>query len=127
MENFRDFEIGPDPFGRTWRAQFKYLQTGISIRHSDSVDVCFILTSGEEQMIRTVVMQHADLREYTKRTGREFSDTWCSRLAVCRLRSAVETAEDLEKDFLQVTPAEIAEYDAAVKNWEQNWVRGHAA
>ena len=49
MENFRDFQMGPDPFGRTWHALFKYLQTGISIRHSDSVDVCFVLESGEER------------------------------------------------------------------------------
>ena len=43
MQSFREFEAGPDPFGRKFQAQFKWLQTAISIRHSDTVDVKFIL------------------------------------------------------------------------------------
>ena len=77
MENFRDFNVGPDPFGRTWHALFKYLQTGISIRHSDSIDVCYILENGEERLQKIVVIQHADIRAYAQRTGRKISDTWC--------------------------------------------------
>jgi hypothetical protein len=127
MENFRDFQLGPDPFGRTWHVLFKYLQTGISIRHSDSVDVCFLLESGDEKLKRVIVLNHADLLAYTKRTGRQLTDTWCSRLAVCRLKYAVETAEDIDKDFLHVTPREIEEYDGQVKKWEEEWVKTHAA
>jgi hypothetical protein len=41
MQNFREFEAGPDPFGRMWSVQFKWLQTAISLRHSDSIDVKF--------------------------------------------------------------------------------------
>src|SRR5216683_3351897 len=122
MENFRDFQLGPDPFGRTWHVLFKYLQTGISIRHSDSVDVCFLLESGEEKLKRTVVLNHADLLAYIKRTGGQLTDTWCSRLAVCRLKYAVETAEAIDKDFLHVTPREIEQYDKEVKKWEDEWV-----
>jgi hypothetical protein len=29
MQNFREFEAGPDPFGRTWRVKFKWLLTAI--------------------------------------------------------------------------------------------------
>ena len=50
MKTFRDFEVGPDPFGRTWQVQFKWLQTAISLRHSDSVDVKFILKSDDTRM-----------------------------------------------------------------------------
>ena len=39
MLNFRQFEAGPDPFGRKFQVMFKWLQTAISIRCSDSVDV----------------------------------------------------------------------------------------
>jgi hypothetical protein len=127
MENFRDFTLGPDPFGRTWHVLFKYLQTAISIRHSDSVDVCFILTSGEEKMIRTVVLQHADLRAYSQSKGRRMDDAWCSRLAYCKLKAMVENAEDLDKEYLLVSAAEIAAYDQAVKHWEEDYVRRHAA
>ena len=127
MENFRDFQIGPDPFGRTWHVLFKYLQTGISIRHSDSVDVCFVLENGEEKMKRVVVLPHPDLLAYCKRASRELTDTWCSRLAVCKLKYAIETAEDIDKEFIAVTPREIAQYDAQVKQWEEAWLKTHAA
>jgi hypothetical protein len=127
MENFRDFQLGPDPFGRTWHVLFKYLQTGISIRHSDSVDVCFVLESGDEKLQRVIVLNHADVLAYTKRVGRELTDTWCSRIALCRLRFAVETAEDIDREYLHVTPHEIEKYDAEVKKWEQAYLKTHAA
>src|ERR1035437_7536041 len=99
MENFRDFQLGPDPFGRTWHALFKYLQTGISIRHSDSVDVCFVIESGsgeegEARAQKTVVLSHPGIREFSRRTGRVITDTWCSRMAACKLRHVIENGED---------------------------------
>ena len=127
MENFRDFEVGPDPFGQKWQAHFKYLQTGISIRHSNSVDVRFVLDSGSAQIQKTIVIQNADIRGYATRTGRKVSDAWCSRIAMCKLRYVIETAEDLEKDYLPVTAREIEEYDSAIKKWEDEWVSKHAA
>jgi hypothetical protein len=132
MENFRDFKAGPDPFGRLWHAQFKYLQTGISIRHSDSVDVRYVLDNGEvdngkAQVQKTIVIQNADIRAYAARTGRPVSDAWCSRIAMCKLRYAIESAEDLEKDHLQVTAHEIEEYDSKIKKWEDEWGGKHAA
>jgi len=127
MQNFRDLKLGPDPFGRTWHAQFKYLQTGISIRHSDSVDVCYILDNGDEQVQKTVVIQNADIRAYGARTGRPLSDAWCSRIALCKLRYVIETAEDLEKEYLPVTAQEIEEFDSKIKKWEDEWGKEHAA
>jgi hypothetical protein len=127
MENFRDFAVGPDPFGQTWHAHFKYLQTGISIRHSNSVDVCYILDGGSERIHKTVVIQNADIRAYETRTGRAVSDSWCSRIAMCKLRYIIETAEDLEKDYLPVTAREIEEYDSKIKKWEEGWGKKHAA
>ena len=43
--NYREFEAGPDPFGRKFQVLLKWLQTAISIRHSDTVDVKYILTA----------------------------------------------------------------------------------
>jgi len=127
MVNFRDFDAGPDPFGRTWHAQFKYLQTGISIRHSDSVDIRYVLDNGEEQLQKTIVIQNADIRAYAARTNRPVSDPWCSRLAVCKLRDSIATGEDLEKDYLPLTSREIEQYDSKIKKWEDDWVGKHAA
>src|SRR5690606_21714904 len=36
-DNLRSFQAGPDPFGRMWNVEFRWLQTGISIRHADTV------------------------------------------------------------------------------------------
>jgi hypothetical protein len=132
MENFRDFLIGPDPFGQTWHVLFKYLQTGISIRHSDSVDVRFVLdntseANGTDRMQKTVVLPHADIRAYAQQTGRKISDAWCSRVARLKLQRVIENAEDIEKDYLLVTSGEIEEYDAAIRKWEDQWVKEHAA
>jgi hypothetical protein len=127
MDNFREFDAGPDPFGRTFHVWFKYLQTAISIRHSDSLDVCFILESGEEKIEKTVVIPNADIRAYSKKTGRPVNDAWCSRIAMCKLCLAIETAEDFDKYYLPVTMREIEEFDGAIKKWEQEWGKKHAA
>lgn len=127
MENFREFSLGPDPFGRVWQVLFKYLQTGISIRHSDSVDVCFILTSDDEKMVRTAVIPHGEVRAYAQRTGRKVSDAWCARIAICKLRQMIENWEDTEKTYLTVTPKEIADFDGAIRRWEDEWLKSHAA
>ena len=127
MENFRDFRVGPDPFGRMAHVQFKYLQTGISIRHADSVDVCFIVELDGEKAQKIVVLNHPQIRDFAKRTGREISDTWCSRLAACKIRQVITNGEDLDKTYLAVTPHEVEEYDAAIRKWEAEWVRDHAA
>ena len=127
MENFREFQAGPDPFGRTWQVRFKYLQTAISIRHSDSVDVTFVMTSGEETLERTVVIQHKNLRDYAAKSGRPLGDPWCSRVAMLKLTHAIENAEGLDRTYLPVTPGELEALDGKVKAWEDAWVKGHAA
>ena len=43
MLNYRQFEAGPDPFGRKFQVYFKWLQTAISLRHSDTVDTKFLI------------------------------------------------------------------------------------
>ena len=112
MENFRQFEAGPDPFGRTWKVEFKWLQTAISLRHSDTVDVKFVLREGETRAQKTVAMPHIDLLQLSKKTGRTMTDAWCSRLAALHLKHMIETGEDIEKDLVTLSPAEMAEYDA---------------
>jgi hypothetical protein len=39
----------------------------------------------------------------------------------------IETAEDLDKEYLLVTVAEIAAYDEAIRKWEEDYLRRHAA
>ncbi len=112
MENFRQYEAGPDPFGRMWKVEFKWLQTAISLRHSDTVDVKFVLHDGEERAQKTIALPHLDLLHLSKKTGRTMTDAWCSRLAALHLKRIIETGEDMEKELITLSADELAEYDA---------------
>jgi hypothetical protein len=108
MENFRQFEAGPDPFGRTWKVEFKWLQTAISLRHSDTVDVKFVLWLEDERMEKTIAMPHADLLGLSEKAGHPMTDAWCSRLAAVHLKRIIESGEDMEKDLVTLSPADLA-------------------
>jgi hypothetical protein len=113
MLNFRQFEAGPDPFGRKYQVLFKWLQTAISIRHSDTVDVKFILVDengGETQ--KTIALPHADLLKVSKDTSRAMDDPWCARLAMKHLLHLITTGEDMEKDLVTVSLPELLRYAA---------------
>jgi hypothetical protein len=112
MQPFREFDAGPDPFGRTWHVQFKWLQTAISLRHSDSVDVKFILSSDGARIEKTVALQHPDLLELSKTTGRPLTDPWCSRLAARHLKHIIETGEDMEKALVTPPLQQLTQWDA---------------
>ena len=115
MENFRQFEAGPDPFGRTWKVEFKWLQTAISLRHSDTVDIKFVLRAEEERVEKTIALPHVDLLHLSKQTGRPMTDAWCSRLAALHLKHIVETGEDIEKDLVTLSAKELAAHDARLQ------------
>src|SRR5581483_3189062 len=99
MLNFRQFEAGPDPFGRKYQVLLKWLQTAISIRHADTVDVKFVIT-GEDggQTQKTIALPHASLQMVSKETGRAMDDPWCARIAALHLLHLIETGEDMEKN-----------------------------
>jgi hypothetical protein len=127
MDNFREFDAGPDPFGRTYHVMFKWLQTAISIRHANTVDVQFLVNDGSNVLKRTVAMHDAQLTAQSKKTGRLMDDAWCARLAALHLKNMIETAEDFDKDLVTLTPEQIAEYDEVIRNWETGEVRQRRA
>ena len=106
LDNFRRFQAGPDPFGRTWEVEFRWLQTGISIRHADTVDVKFIVWLAgpdgvkQEMQERIVAMPHPDLLELSRESGHALTDPWCTRLAARHLVYSYETGEDMEKALI---------------------------
>jgi hypothetical protein len=111
MLNFREFEAGPDPFGRKFQVFFKWLQTAISIRHADTVDVKFVLADENGgQTEKTIALPHADLQHVSRESGRPMDDPWCSRLAAMHLLHLVATGEDMEKNLVTVTPADLKRY-----------------
>jgi len=109
IKNFREFDAGPDPFGKTWHVEFVWLQTAIAIRHADAVDVKFFLSDGERKIEKVIALPHAALREIARRRGRRLSDPWCSRLAALHLWHMIESGEDMEKTLVTVPPERLEE------------------
>ena len=126
MLNFREFSAGPDPFGRTYQVLLKWMQTAISIRHSDTVDVKFILQSGGAQQEKTIALPHAGLVRLSGATGHELTDAWCSRMAAMHLQHLVETGEDLEKDLVTVSYPHLEVHAAALAREEKAAAGGAA-
>ena len=114
MENFRQFDA-TDPFGVTWHVLFKWLQTAISLRHSDTVDVKFVLRGEDTHLEKVVAMRHPDLLKLSTEEGRPMTDAWCSRLAALHLKHVVETGEDLEKELLEVPYEHLRQYALSLK------------
>ena len=122
--NFLEFEAGPDPFGRKFQVLLKWLQTAISIRHADTVDVRFVLVDEQGGRVeKTMALPLPDLLRLSGETGRRMDDPWCGRLATLHLRHLVETGEDMEKDLVTVGYEELAEYAREIARQENEVVR----
>ena len=120
MLNFREFEAGPDPFGRKFNVLFKWLQTAISIRHSDTVDAKFILIDENGGRVqKTIAMPHAELQQVSRATSRPMDDAWCSRIAAIHLLHLVATGEDMEKDLVTLSRGEIESGAAEIASQEK--------
>jgi len=92
--------------------QFRWLQTGISIRHANTVDVKFFVTpDGGETEEKVVSLPHEELLRIARERQRKLSDAYCMRIAAAHLRHMIETSEDMEKTLVTVTPEELARYD----------------
>jgi hypothetical protein len=111
MDNFRRFQTSPDPFGRVWDVEFRWLQTGISIRHADTVDVKFhIWTAGEPKQERVIALNHPDLLKLAAANGHPLTDPWCMKLAALHLKHMIETDDDMERTLVTVSFGELENY-----------------
>jgi len=116
LEYFRQFDAGPDPFGRKWKAHFRWLQTAISIRHADTVDVKFGVSVDDEPFEeRVVALPHATLLVLSKNSGHLLTDAWCLKLAALHLNHMIETGEDIEKTLVTVQADELGRYAEQLK------------
>ena len=115
-DNFRRFQAGPDPFGRTWEVEFRWLQNGISIRHSDTIDAKFIVWTnrdgidtqdGEEKQERIIALPHPLLLALSKRTGHAITDGWCIKLAALHLKATIASGDDMEKTIITVSAPDL--------------------
>jgi hypothetical protein len=108
QESFRKFDAGPDPFGRRWNVKFGWLQTAISIRHADAIDIKFFLScEGSPPQEKVISLPHLPLLHLARHLGREVTDSWCSRLAARHMARLIETFEDMDKTLVTVSPADL--------------------
>jgi hypothetical protein len=123
MRNFREFEAGPDPFGRKYQVLFKWLQTAISIRHADTVDVKFVLvdeSGGRAE--KTIALPHPNLLAVSRDIGRPVDDAWCARLAELHLQYLISTGDDMEKDLVTVSEPDLRRYAQEIGRMEASGV-----
>ena len=115
LSDYRQFSAGPDPFGRTWSVEFKWQMNGIAMRHSDTIDCKFRVSSGDESAEKLVALPHPVLLELSDRLGRPLTDPWVSRLAALHLRNMIETGEDMEKEIVVPTPEQLSLYASQIQ------------
>ena len=118
IENFRRFDVGPDPFGRSWQVQFEWQQNAITIRHSDSIDVKFELRQGEDVCEKVVALLHLDLLALSRKANRPVTDAWVLRLGALHIRHMIETDEDMDKTLVTASLGDLERYNAALEEWK---------
>jgi len=121
MLQFREFDAGPDPFGRKYHVLFKWLQTAISLRHADTIDVKFIILDEDGGRTEKVIaLHHADVLRLSREMGRPVEDPWCARLAELHLLHVIQTGEDMEKDLVTVPYSDLQKYAREIAQMEQS-------
>jgi hypothetical protein len=106
LENSRQFEV-KDPFGRAWNVEFRWLQNGISIRHADTVDLKYYITSEEEKREVVIALPHEELTRLAAVRGRAVTDAWCLHLASRRLEAMIAAWADMEQAIVTVGAREM--------------------
>jgi hypothetical protein len=107
IENFRRFQAGPDPFGRTWDVQFRWQQNGISIRHADTIDVKFHLSKDGVTEERVLALPHPDLLALCAEVHRPITDAFVLKLAALHVREMILTDKDLDKQLVTLTREDL--------------------
>src|SRR5258707_12620756 len=87
--NYRDFQAQSALTRQKYQCHFVYLQTAISLRHSDTVDVKFRVNG--QGMV--VALPHTAWVEYQNRTGQPLTDERATQVAADILREALERGD----------------------------------
>ena len=116
-DNPRSSEPAPDPLGRLWPVAFRWLHNSLSIRHADTVDVKFALsTPGEPEQEKVIALNHAHLLAAARKTGTALSDAWCMKLGGLHLRRMIESFEDMDKTLVDLSVEDLEGYAAQLRN-----------
>ena len=99
---YEDFTVTSPLDGSLHHCRFRNLMTGIAPRHSDSVDVWF-LVDGRSYAI---ALAHPAFALFQQRTGRKLTDTDSIQMAGLFLKRLIERGERLESPYIPVSVPE---------------------
>ena len=97
------FSTSSEVTGQTYQVEFRWLQTAISLRHSDTVDVKFLVNGAG----KVVALLHGPLEQACREAGLRLSDTLCAKVAARFLREALESGAATDQDLLTPPPERI--------------------
>jgi len=103
--SYRDFLVQSSLTQHSYRCQFVYLQTAISLRHADTVDVKFRVDGTGV----VVALPHTAWSQYQQRAGQALTDERAARVAAGLLQEALERGEAIELLDLNPSAEEVAQ------------------
>src|SRR5579871_1350174 len=101
--NCRDFKVQSSLTNQQYQCKFVYLQTAISLRHSDTVDAKFRV-NGEGVL---VAMPHTSWQAYWNKTGKHLTDERAICVAAGILKEALERGDAVELLDLNPSPDDV--------------------
>jgi hypothetical protein len=99
----QNFEVTSELTGEVFTVEFRWLQTAIALRRTDTVDVQF-LVNGRGKI---VALPHGALEQACREAGAPLTDPLCRRVAARRLETALRTGEEAEQDLIHVPPEQV--------------------
>ena len=102
---YEAFSVSTAAEGRAHECRFYTLTTGISPRHSDTVDVKF-LVNGKGMVI---ALAHPAFALYQQRMGCGLTDADAVQMAGLFLKNLLERGERVEDPFVQLTTEQTLE------------------
>lgn len=103
--SFQNFEVVSGLSGERYQVEYCWLQTAISLRHSDTVDVQF-LVNGKATVLG---LPHAALEEACRKAGAPLRDELCVRIAAAHLEEALRTGSAAESALWTLEPSCVLE------------------
>ena len=108
---YEDFTVTSPLDGSLHHGRFRNLMTGIAPRHSDSVDVWY-LVNGKPYAI---ALAHPAFALFRQRTGRNLTDTDCIQMGGLFLKGLLERGERLENAYIPVSVDQTLELAQQVR------------
>lgn len=105
--DYQHFTCTSQADGTEYHCHLVYLQTAISLRHSDTIDARFLVNGTRV----TVALPHAAFAQRAQRAGAELADAEAAAIAASWLKRTLEAGGAVE-DML--VPAEVVRQAAAM-------------